>query len=86
MADANHRVTRDKLDAFPIPVGSSLVLYDRRTRKALFFTKNQTSYTLKNTYNKRRRQIQVRRTDYLLTMDFDGSIFPGDTANVFTRA
>lgn len=86
MATGNqHRVTREKLDAFPVPVSACIVVYDQQTRKALFFHKKKNGYELMNTYNKRRDMIRVRQTDYLLTMDFDGILSPGDTKGVFTR-
>ncbi len=80
-----HRITREKLDHFPIPVGGNIVLYDQLTRKALFYKKQANGYVLKNTYNKRSGPIMVRAFDYILTMGFDGVITAGDSKGVFVR-
>lgn len=80
------RVAPEKLDEFMIPDGSDLVVYIRFTRKAVFFHKSSKGhYSLKHTYNKRSKKIQIRKSDYALTMDFDGTITPGDPLQVFER-
>ncbi len=40
---------------------------------------------MKHTYNKRGRKIQILKSDYALTMDFDGTVTPGDPLQVFER-
>lgn len=78
-------ITKEKLDAFPVPLNSCLVIYDVNTRKALFFRKTTTGYQQFLMRNKRATPISVRMSDYVFTVDFSKEIFPGDLRNVFCR-
>lgn len=87
MVQATRKIypTKEDLDAFPIPLGCDVVVYVRFMRKALFYRKSENGYTLKHTFNKRGRKISIRKNDYVLTMDFDGSLSAGDSMQVFVR-
>lgn len=80
------RVSIAQLDEFAIPDNSDLVVFIRAKRMAVFFHKKTKGvYTMKHTYNKRGRKIQILKSDYALTMDFDGTVTPGDPLQVFER-
>lgn len=64
-------------------VGDSVVVYDRTSRTALFYRLENTGYKLILTRNKRKGHINVRPTDALLSVDFDGTVTKGDTYDVF---
>lgn len=75
-----------RLEEFDIPVDAEVVIYDRLQRKAVFYHKNVDGYRFKLWRGKRSGLIRVRHSDYIFTMDFDGTIVEGDMLGVFERS
>lgn len=80
-----NRETFTQLEAFGIPAGAEVVIYDRIRRKAVFYHKNADRYRFKLWRDKRSGPIYVRNSDYIFTVDFDGQITAGDMLGVFER-
>ena len=77
-------ITSAMLDVANINPGENVVLYDKRTRRAYFFKRTTTGYTLVLVRDKRSKPITVRDNDALLSVDFDGSVAVGDAFGVFS--
>lgn len=79
----NEYITPEKLDAFPIPNDSAIVVYDAFKRRAVFYHKICCGkYTQLKVSNKRTRGIDIRKSDYRLTFEFDEELHLGDTMGV----
>ena len=71
-------ITKKFLDQFNVAVGAEIVLYDVAGRKIYFFHKGPDDYRLKMVRGKRRLPIKVRKSDFRVRLNADGSVTFGD--------
>lgn len=83
MTHARHMITTEMLDKLQPSVGDCVVIYDRHRKKALFFRKKENGYHLTLTRDRHGHPVRVRKDDILASMDYDGTIIPGDAYNAF---
>lgn len=78
-----NKITYELLNSLDIPDGGSVAIYDRLSRRALFYRNNGGRYTQVLARDKRGTPIMHRDDDMIMSLDFDGTVIPGDPFHAF---
>lgn len=84
MTKNRNKVTTKMLDEQNVEIGGNIVVYDRASRKVLFYRRTEPGYRLILALDKRGKPITIRANDVVLSIDRDGTVIPGDAYGVFT--
>jgi len=76
-------ISIELLKSLDVPNGKSVAIYDRLSRKALFYRNDNGRFIKVLVRDKRGALIMHRDDDMIISLDFNGAVIPGDPFHAF---